>query len=939
MAQDKNIKNKDKTPTLYSFNNNQYDFDDLSNRVYSGLGDYISTIKKGDKYETDIRNAVSNMMSGIKDGTITFNNGRYNDSLGRYRNSQDKNKDVYGWAANYILSNMNNSQKYVDPQESEKGNWNDTTLSRELLKGIFNSEQPNVNYFIEQDEINPETNTRGTSARVKLITDWIDNNVNDQLFNKYNGYTDEDKQRYIKLAQDASTKLKENGFDSKDYLYLSRVFPGISWEDMFNTKQEQTQNQTENESEEEPQDFSAFMNKQFPRTVGDTANVLLNINGTTLGPGTNRDIVNWANSLDYQSSYNFLNTFISNPTYNKNVGSSLNPIMARAIIQRLERDGKLVQDSSDSNIYYIPELIDNKTHSGFYYDSKTKTLYKKNIQDIPYWYNQLQTKYFKNFSNPDLNQYFTTTQYEKNGGVIKAQTGVKFSNNANWYSGVLQPELTHIINGLNSDSNYYKWLNDMQDKHSNIYNLAGDNWQNTAYNNDLVGQYQDLYKSGYNNEWKDNASGYNSLGIQNAQNQGMFDLSGRTRVSGDWNGNGHNWTSDNLYSAITDYRRLLGRKGDYTQDQLENVTKKFRQAGYDFYLDKNDYYKLQPLIKPVAIAGNKDLFDIPDQLSLKVPSTDKEDSFITPQSNEKGISNNRTWNIISGIIPDLIGAGRLFASLNTNNKVARTLNESLKPVLKDTYERYSPVTGAFGEMQFRKDQAAGLRRQVSRPFTSDASLQLAGQLDAGKQARDFEYQGFLADNKEIQRTAEAALARQEDNMARRSEVANFNRASMNQTDREKSALEATRLRRNWQSIDNFLANIEGRLRNKYELDKERRDNFRLQTSLLDIDDTYQNAVQKATDDVRNWVLNNPSKSISSMPNYNKYVDAMREINRWKQAQTYKTHANIYGYNYDNPLLLKDPKSIMSKYGYKNGGVLKPSTIQLINKIIKNESDT
>jgi hypothetical protein len=79
-----------------------------------------------------------------------------------------------------------------------------------------------------------------------------------------------------------------------------------------------------------------------------------------------------------------------------------------------------------------------------------------------------------------------------------------------------------------------------------------------------------------------------------------------------------------------------------------------------------------------------------------------------------------------GITPDLIGAGRLFASLRTNNRVARTLDRSLRPILKDTYERYSPITGAFGEMSFRNRQAADLRRQASRPFTSDASLQLAG---------------------------------------------------------------------------------------------------------------------------------------------------------------------------------------------------------------------
>jgi hypothetical protein len=50
------------------------------------------------------------------------------------------------------------------------------------------------------------------------------------------------------------------------------------------------------------------------------------------------------------------------------------------------------------------------------------------------------------------------------------------------------------------------------------------------------------------------------------------------------------------------------------------------------------------------------------------------------------------------IAPLAVGAGRLFDSLHTNNKVADVVRRSMKPVLKNTYELYSPVTGAFSEM-------------------------------------------------------------------------------------------------------------------------------------------------------------------------------------------------------------------------------------------------
>ena len=44
-------------------------------------------------------------MSGIKDGSITFDNNRFHDSKGRYSNAEKKDKDYYGIMANYIYNN------------------------------------------------------------------------------------------------------------------------------------------------------------------------------------------------------------------------------------------------------------------------------------------------------------------------------------------------------------------------------------------------------------------------------------------------------------------------------------------------------------------------------------------------------------------------------------------------------------------------------------------------------------------------------------------------------------------------------------------------------------------------------------------------------------------------------------------------------------------
>ena len=111
-------------PKLYTYNGEQYSFQDLSKDLDTGFADYISTLRRGDRDSEEFWNAYSNLMSGIGDGTIVFENGRFNDSLGRYSNgvwydsegnkqtSGKKSKDYYGLVANYIAKGLRRQKKY-----------------------------------------------------------------------------------------------------------------------------------------------------------------------------------------------------------------------------------------------------------------------------------------------------------------------------------------------------------------------------------------------------------------------------------------------------------------------------------------------------------------------------------------------------------------------------------------------------------------------------------------------------------------------------------------------------------------------------------------------------------------------------------------------------------------------------------------------------------
>ena len=941
---------QENSPKLYNHYDNQYNFSDLQRLVDTTLPAYLDSIDGDDYDKQQIKLAVYNLLNGIGDNTVTFKNGRFVDSEGRYKNglyydkdgtqkySDKKKRDYYGVGATFLFNQMNRVPKYQE-EVVEKPKWDNSSTPGELfLKGVFNSTTPDINYFLDLDPYNEETGTRGITNRAKVIKDWIDSAINDSIFNGYD-YSDQDKAQFLANARKASEVLSDNSIDPGDYLYLSRAFPDIKWDNLFSRdKQIAQQEGTQETQEETPQQqftqqgFNDWLNETWQRKPNDSGDYVIKPTDN-LGQWTSSKYVNFLRGLNdhdlakyFQASVNNPNIDFSKfPGFREAVGGKKIPVssqwVTKVIINLLNEKDKLIQDPNNSNIYYIPGAVDTDTNSGYYYDASTKTVHKRSVRDIPYWQDRLWNQYSGNNMESWTGRYFT--QYKKEGGVIKAQTGVKFGQNANWYTGVFLPSLDHILEGLGKNKDYYLWLNGMQSAHSKLYKSAGTNWQNIAYRDNAVGDYQNKYKSGYNGEWGDNTIGYNSLGIQNAQNLGMFDVSGRKRTSGDWSNK--QYTTDNLYSGITDYRRLLGRKGDYTPEQLKEVQEKFKNKGFDFYLDSDDYYKLRPLS---ALTGLNQPINIPTvESSLsETPELAKNPSAVDlTRGKEKDDLNKGQIKM-----PDLTGVGRLFLSLHTNRKIENILKNANRPYLINTYERYSPVTGAFSEMQLRNRQAADLRRQANRPFTSDSRLQLAGKLEADRQARDLEYQGFLADDKEIKRTQEAALARQEDNMARRSQVANVNRKSILDKIKEDAQIEVSRRLSDYQGIDNFLKEAAARRYTRMQEDKQNR----MQTAVNQVTRDYNQALQ----DINNWYTSShPGATQEDMMKDPTYTSMIREAVSRRDYEL--------GIAATDPYRIKLSQNAPRTYSeiiagiYKRGGRLRPSSMYLIKKVIHNENNS
>lgn len=397
-----------------------------------------------------------------------------------------------------------------------------------------------------------------------------------------------------------------------------------------------------------------------------------------------------------------------------------------------------------------------------------------------------------------------------NGSPAK-QNSVGYANDYNWNTDVFSKNLDHILGSLKQyKDGYANWLNTMQDLHYNDYtNASKQDYLNTnAYNNATVGQYQDKYKAGYEDEWNvspegndPDGLGYNTLGIKSAQDSGKFGIVSGKANSGDWLGNGNMYKTDNSFGGITDARRLLGREGDFNNEQLKQYQQKFKEQGYDFYLDSNTkYYKLKPYTDPskTTVVDENNKPKQPNNFSLK------------DVINKMDVTDK--WGIPRAMYADI-----------TNRKVTDMLKK--QPILYDPQEDHRYVQSDLDAEMNGQQTAAQLARTASHPITSDGNLQSMLQLEATSKGNDAIIAGRQQSNQRAREMQEQAWQQGLVNHTSRHDVAMKNRESLYNTANENKALEAAYLNQKFTVWDALAQEKEFKEKSDYEQTRARMDRF------------------------------------------------------------------------------------------------------------------
>lgn len=403
--------------------------------------------------------------------------------------------------------------------------------------------------------------------------------------------------------------------------------------------------------------------------------------------------------------------------------------------------------------------------------------------------------------------------FKKGGNIIqravKAAHGVQLKAPANsWYGQVFSNYKDEILNRIAANRDYYKTINDMQTAHHSLYMDAGGangGWDKTAYQgkNNSVGNYQEKYDK----------EDFNKLGIS-PHFEARYGYQPHTkRTSGD--NNKEKYKYDNLYSSITDDRRVLGRLGDWDDTQFRDFNNALKDKNLEMYLGDGDYYYIRELG-----SGN------PQQPNPTTPSTgpalDMNELDLTegraggypddPNNKKEGNGSKFNWEALTKNLPDPMAYLRYKILDNNNRAIARHAMANEKPFLQDPQLDYVKVRSDLrAEMEGARQQAE-LERRAYNTVSTDTSKQMNFQKELWLEGLKYKQAGLKQSDDTYRATAEKSKQQDIANHTAEHNVAMQNRLAMHQSNSNRAKI--------WNAYLTKRANAFDTLLSKYEYDRE-----------------------------------------------------------------------------------------------------------------------
>lgn len=954
-------KDKDEV-TLYQRGNEQVVLNDYISRLESGFNDWLDSKKLKDKQKAEVRAAYAEMINALNEDPTSFTailGGGFSNTH-NWTNAK-KGFDKYGVAASYFGDTLRGMSAYKKPESKStkiKYDRNSALITPEEQTAMFGTEYIP---FINLDPYDEATQTRGITQRkartISRLQDILNNLNNTREFE-----SDEDRIHAENRIKDTINLLNDADANN-DQFALSQLGITKPQEWFYTGSIEKPQEEGEKPAPRKGLQFEQFMQQYHPVYNGTFMSQLV------LQPQTNikyDQVQQLFNNLKREQLIPYLNDYINNRNYNflasprftkdfpgVNVNSlrKLNSSdFATIIINSLSTRGFLKQFNHNGQIYYDLGFGPKDTNTSYVYNPTTRTISQMRQHEIPHW----QQKFIDEYNTKSgiqqtdtgdsyLKQWFPA-QYQKEGGVLKAQQGTSLNGAPSGYNDIWQA--VFYDEDTLKDANRYRYTNGgWTELRNDIFATDNTSPNNGAYdpegefdeNNENYKRWLNLLKSDEKlaEAW---ARRYKTLNNNITSNvyASWFDASGKfnfdnfkksTIFSDGENGIGHDIYRGKVY-------KIMGQNGSPMYYNV--IPEGYQIKTGDPTLHESGLFNIYELIKAPTEEQNKQLEE-----EEKLKEEEKPKSIIgetpIPDMPEPSLI-SRGEKVLGTLGLHSLRALRLASSLQSNEKIANTLKSAMTPYLAQTYELYFPTTGAFSTRQFKASQAADTRRIASLPFTSDASLMAARMLEGNRQANMLETEGFLADNQEIKRTQAESLRRAEDNIARRSAIANETMKSILNTNLQRAQVDASKLQKDYTSWDAFMQQLESDLSTSLTNKQKETESYALEVGEYNALDRRQQMLDQLQEKYRKYKEAHPNSTLAdydaaSNGEYSRAMKLINDIYKYNMLNNYK---GIKGYNVNLP---KQKTWNINQFKLaKNGSRLTLSADYLINKVL-NESNT
>lgn len=392
------------------------------------------------------------------------------------------------------------------------------------------------------------------------------------------------------------------------------------------------------------------------------------------------------------------------------------------------------------------------------------------------------------------------------GSITK--TNVTFTSNApGWYATVGKTYWNNILQDLNDKK--VAQINEMQRRHYNLN--RGNPVASEVEKNIDVAQYQKDIQTNY--EY------VNSLGITSGRNGNRYSYASKT----DSNDNSTSkWYADGLYGAQTDDRRLLGREGDYTEEELTALNTQLGEKGYQLQLDPTTKYYM--IAKKTVSANSGSLGN--DGVTLLqgnkydsgLNSDDNDDNDDVLEEKEEPLlpfspPKRQPW---TDWIPLTAQLGNDLSAIEKQAALAK----AKKFPLMQGYHLNANVTDAYHQRTAMKQNAAELRNiGALRSNSSDLARNLENLHRYDTEATNIENQAEQLKAQEFARTTQNVIETENKNKQIRNTVANTNAQSSASEYNNMLNAETYRIAARNKAINSAIGNVTTSYQNALLTDK------------------------------------------------------------------------------------------------------------------------